>query len=287
MTPAPARTVHRGFDGATIAGEGTELGSMLFVHANGFCKELWRPVVTRSVAAQRSGWLSIDQRGHGDSAEGEAPYLWDDVASDVVEIVGAMPGPVVGVGHSSGGAAIARAAILAPGLFSHLVLIEPIVLPPPYERRDIPLAGVAERRSASFESRDAARARFAGGAFSSWSDEALDLYVDYGFSGTEEGWTLKCNRKVEADYFREGTNVDTWDRLHEIVEPVSLIAGGNSDSLREPDLSDLVNRFTSIESTVVGDAGHLLPMEMPDVVASLIDEAAGSLAPSGTQVPSR
>jgi len=261
-----------GWDGFPVAVESGPSGNpdALFVHANGFCKELWRPVI-RDVSGRTDSfrWISMDQRGHGDSGVGEGPYEWDLVARDVLALIGDSRGRV-GVGHSSGGAAIARAEILQPGAFRAMVLVEPIIFPPPHGRYDIPLAATAEQRRAVFADRDAAHARFSARAFKDWDPEVLDLYVDHGFRSTERGWELKCSPGVEADYYREGNNHDTWDRLGEIDTPVVLVAGEHSDSHHGPYLSQLQARFPKAHLEIIPDAGHLVPMERPDVVADVV-----------------
>lgn len=264
-----------GWDGFPVAIASGSSGppNALFVHANGFCKELWDPVIA-SVSARTDPfrWMSMDQRGHGDSGVGEPPYEWDLVARDVLAVIGESRG-LLGVGHSSGGAAIARAEILQPGTFDSLVLIEPILFPPPHGRHDIPLAAVAEQRRAVFADRDAARDRFAARAFKDWDPAVLDLYVDHGFRATDDGWELKCAPAVEADYYREGNNHDTWDRLEEIDVPVVLVAGERSDSHHGPYLSQLQARFNRAHLEIVPDAGHLVPMERPETVADLVAAA--------------
>ena len=51
---------------------------VLFIHATGFCKEVWRPVVSH-LQKQRpaTGTLTLDLRGHGDSPRSGPPYRWD------------------------------------------------------------------------------------------------------------------------------------------------------------------------------------------------------------------
>ena len=262
-----------GWDGFPVAVESSpDTGSVdaLFVHANGFCKELWRPITrTVSEGVQPFRWMSMDQRGHGDSGVGESPYEWDLVARDVVTLIGESRG-LTGVGHSSGGAAIARAEILQPGLFDSLVLIEPILFPPPHGRHDIPLAAVTEQRRSVFADRQAAHDRFAARAFKDWDATVLDLYIDHGFRATDHGWELKCAPAVEADYYREGNNHDTWERLGEIDAPVVLVAGERSDSHHGPYLSQLQARFKRAHLEIVPDAGHLVPMEKPGTIADLV-----------------
>jgi len=262
----------------------------IYVHATGFCKELWLPVVRQveeSGGPHASAAMLVDQRGHGDSTPFAGPLLWDLVARDVVEVLRGVPGPVVGIGHSGGGAAVARAEILSPGTFSTLVLIEPIVYPPPFERRDLFLAVGAEKRRRTFASRSEARQRFSDGPFSEWDDEMLDLYVDHAFRHADGGWTLKCEPSVEAECYRQGSNVDTWDRLGEIGSRVVVVTGETTDSHQEPYLSILVDRFRDATSIVVDGVGHLAPMEDPARIGRLIadvlssggrGEAAGTIA---------
>jgi pimeloyl-ACP methyl ester carboxylesterase len=245
----------------------------VYVHATGFCKELWIPVVRRvdmAMDADVSSALLLDQRGHGDSIPFTGPLLWDLVARDVVAALDDVPHPIVGVGHSGGGAAIARAEILSPGTFSMMILIEPIVWPPPFERRDLHLAVNAEKRRSTFLSRDAAKQRFSTGPFSAWDDEVLALYVDHAFHQADGGWTLKCEPSVEAETFRQAANVDTWDRLHEIECPVVVLSGEHSDSHQDPYRSLLVGRFSDATSQVVAGVGHLAPMEAPALIGDLI-----------------
>jgi len=113
--------VVEGADGirlATARGGGGESG-LLFVHANGFCKEVWNPVIA-AIRTEPLSWLSMDLRGHGDSGIGDFPMQWELLGHDVVAVLEGCRG-VVGVGHSAGGAAVARAAVASPDTFKHLV----------------------------------------------------------------------------------------------------------------------------------------------------------------------
>lgn len=262
-----------GHDGFPIAVEGTadESPDVLYVHANGFCKELWRPIA-RAVEAihPASTWWSMDLRGHGESGPVDPPCRWHPLALDVLAILHGATG-VVGVGHSMGAASLARAEILRPGTFRSLLLIEPILFPPPHGRTEIPLADIAQNRRGVFPDRDATHRRFSSaGPFAVWDPEVLDLYVDHAWGPDTDGWTIRCRPKVEADYYREGNNVDTWDRLDEIGIPVHLVTGATSDTHHGPYLEHLTERFRAVEPVVIPGAGHLVPMERPVAVAELV-----------------
>ena len=267
-------TRRSGWEGFPVAVEGSATSSpdLLYVHANGFCKALWRPIA-RIVGERHPAtrWQSLDLRGHGESDRPDLPCSWHPLALDILEILGDDASGVIGVGHSMGGASLARAEILQPGTFASLVLIEPILFPPPHGRADIPLADVAMNRRSVFPDRDAALQRFAGGGpFAAWDPEILGLYVDHGWGQGPDGWEIRCAPEIEADYYREGNNVDTWDRLPEIDIPVVLIAGDRSDTHRGPYLEQLCHRFRHVDVRVIEDAGHLVPMERPEAIASIV-----------------
>ncbi|HUG75609.1 MAG TPA: alpha/beta hydrolase [Acidimicrobiia bacterium] len=269
----------------TVASGGIELavsdqrsdiaGLVFFVHATGFCKETWEPV-TGHLAGLPA--IAIDQRGHGDSTVGEPPFDWWDLGHDVLAVLDAFPStrPTIGVGHSSGAAALAMAEVLRPGAFDHLVLIEPITFPGPYgPGDDHPLARGARKRQATFTSLDEAEQRFRGrGPFSRWTDEALSAYLRFGTVPTADGGRrLACQPDTEAEFYRAATTHAAWERLPEIACPVTLVIGQDSDSHPLDFVEQLAARFQNCQTTVVAGATHFVPMEKPTEVARLIASA--------------
>lgn len=268
-------------DGVGIALErhGAPDCDLFVAHANGFCKETLHPVVdaVRERVPDLRPWL-IDLRGHGESDRGEPPYSMPRFGDDVLAAMGTTSSRPVAVGHSSGGAAVTIAQLASPGLFSALVLVEPIIPPPPHERIDHPFADAAERRRRSFPSREAAKERFAGGPFSTWTEDALDAYVDHGFVDVAGEWTLRCPPEVEADVYREGANHDTWGRLAEIDIPVTIVVGERSETHFGIGLEALVGRFADPSVVVIPAAGHFSPMEEPEAVAEVVVDVVASVA---------
>ncbi len=259
-----------------LAGVGSfDEPEVLFVHATGFCKEVWFPVISAlETLRPATRTLAVDLRGHGDSPQAAPPYRWDTLTNDVIHTMGHLRG-VVGVGHSCGGAVVARAAALAPDLFTSVILIEPIIFPPPFERANIPLARAAQRRRNRFESRDRAYERFVSGPMATWQPDVLAAYVDHGFVDDGNGVAIKCAPAVEADVFREGGNHDTWNRVRDIAVPVTIVAGERSEIHTQRFLEMLADQFTDPTVIVVPDTSHFLPMERPDVVAAVVSETLG------------
>lgn len=270
---APTPDSFQTFDGLAIACErfgGTQPPSVLAVHATGFCKELWRPVV--SALGGDHPVLAIDQRGHGDSDTAPPPQRWSALGRDAAAAASRLEGARIGVGHSSGGAALCIAELGSPGTFAGLVLIEPIVLPGPFRRlEDNPMTAMALRRRRSFGARSEARANFAGkGPFERWTDEMLDLYVTYALRDEGDGVVLKCAPEVEADFYREGWNHRTWECLPEIACPVLVMAGEDSDTHPAQFVDELAGRFLDGHAQIVTGTTHFVPMERPDVVAKAV-----------------
>ena len=176
--------------------------------------------------------------------------------SDVVSLRSELDGTWVGVGHSSGAAAIAMAQIDAPGAFEALLLIEPIVLPPPHERvEDHELVRMTLRRRFAFGDREAAIANFSQKQpFASWDPRVLDAYVDGGLRSDGNRLLLKCDPTVEAEFYRMGSQHDTWDRLGAIDVPVALLAGGASNTHSAEFMALLAERFRDVTVTVVDGA---------------------------------
>lgn len=248
---------------------------MVAAHATGFCKELWEPVIRRA----RRPWRvkAPDLRGHGDSSPPPLPLDWWDLARDLLAVVDhtAEDRPV-GLGHSSGAAALAMAELLRPGTFRALVLVEPIVFPPPYFRaEENPMSAAALRRRSSFPSPVAAFAAFRErGPFGRWADEALALYVEHGLRPHGGAWALKCTPEVEAELYRGATAHGAWERLGEVHCPVLLVAGAGSDTYPAPFLDAVGRRFADARVAVVPGAGHFAPMEQPGAVAELLDSVS-------------
>jgi pimeloyl-ACP methyl ester carboxylesterase len=249
---------------------------VLFVHATGFCKEVWRPVA--SEMESDTSWVAIDQPGHGDSTRPPLPIHWSTIGEAVLDVLDALGPHRVGVGHSAGGAALAMAELARPGSFDHLVLIEPIIFPPPHERHEqSPLSRLATKRRSTFPTREAAIENFTGkGPFARWDRRVLDAYVDGALRAAASRLVLKCEPGIEAEFYRGGADHDTWDRLPSLDVPVSLLIGADSTTHHGRFVEDLAGRFRSADLVVVEDATHFVPMERPDLIATLVDDVIGT-----------
>lgn len=240
------------------------------VHATGFCGAVWRPVVAelRRLGVENS-LTAVDQRGHGESADFTGGADWWQVAEDVAEV--APPGSV-GVGHSSGGAAVLAAEQRRPGTFAAIVAIEPVVFPPglgdDVGRR---LAAGARRRRDQFADRTEALGYFADKAvFAQWDPRALDAYVDGCLRSGDGGLTLKCRPEAEAVAYEASSRMGLWPLLGDIGAPVLLLAGEQSETHPPDVMRAMAAELPDVELRLVPGHGHFLPMEAPGAVAAAI-----------------
>ena len=244
--------------------------TVAFAHATGFCGEVWRPVV--SALPEDFETRVWDFPSHGSAPKWKRPIDWWDLGAYTLRQVGEPAGPVIGVGHSMGGAAILMAEIKAPGTFAELLLIEPIVFPPPYGPYEGSQTRLAAKRRNHFESRQDARDNFADKLpFSAWHPSALDGYLECGLVDTPAGTVLACNPRDEVAIYRAATQHRVWELLGSVRAPVTILAGSSSDTHTAELVRRMASQIPEGEFGIIPGTGHFLPMELPDLVANRIE----------------
>lgn len=257
----------------------------LLHHANGFCKGVWGEVATS--LSDRFRVVAMDARGHGDSSRPELPeaYRWDEFALDLIAVAEELVGDgrvELGVGHSFGGTTMLGAAARRPDLFGRILLVDPVT-PPPQSVPRTPerlahiekLAGGARKRRSEWPSREEARRWWQGRElFSAWRPEALDLYALDGLAERAGGGVaLKCAGEVEARVFENGEHTDVFALARQVETPC-LFLWAEQGNFPRPVYEQLVASMAAgrVESV---PAGHLVPMERPDLVVSTALRFAG------------
>ena len=249
---------------------------LLVAHATGFHGRAYLPMAAH--LSDRYHVVGLDMRGHGDTP---LPPDWtvdwqgygDDALAVGDALAAAAPGrPLVGFGHSMGGAALLLAASRRPELFSGLVLYEPIVFPPDPDRADgpSPLIAGARRRRATFPSIEAAIANYASkpplGAF---DPDALDAYVRYGFAANGDGVRLKCSPEHEAQTFEQSTSNGLWELLATIETPTVVISGRVEADQPSRGAAAAAEQLPGGRYLEVPDLDHFGPFTEPARVAAL------------------
>jgi pimeloyl-ACP methyl ester carboxylesterase len=249
---------------------------LLLLHATGFLPWLWHPIAgsladTYNIVAP----YFCDHR-HAEPEDGGLG--WDLLADDLYKFCNnlKLKTPFV-AGHSMGGTVItlcAGAHTLTP---AGMILIEPIFLPEISYSMKItvqqhPLASKSINRRSEWTGSDDALSYLKNRKlFSRWDDEMLELYLKYGMvTGDGGGLTLACSPRKEASLFMGGNAKNPWPMLPEIECPVLIVEGGISENKLFIDLKKVTSLFPNGTYYEVKDAGHLIPMEQPGVIADLI-----------------
>lgn len=282
-------TLVESVDGVTIAVHdfGGKGSPVLLSHATGFHAHCWEPLAAD--LAGRHHVVGFDHRGYGDAETVDpATIEWGQYGHDALAaarwLSSAHDGaPVVGVGHSMGGASLLMASLVEPHLFSALFVFEPIVFPPPDPddptRPPNPLAGGARKRRSSFESFDAALENFASKPpMSSFHPRAREAYVRHGFKPAADGTVeLKCLPEHEARTYETGGSHSTWDGLARVSVPTWVIAGAVAPF--QP--SSIAGRIAEVVpgATYVqyDEMGHFGPLEKPSTIAALVETTLAAL----------
>ncbi|MBK8904131.1 MAG: alpha/beta hydrolase [Anaerolineaceae bacterium] len=250
-----------------------------FAHPNayppaGFCQFLEPLTVDYHVYA-------IEHRPLWPGSRPEEMTGWRIIADDLIRFCDQMGWQqVIGVGHSLGAVATLYAAVARPDLFSQLILIEPVMLPPAIlqkiaENPDAPafskMVDGALKRRTRWDSRQAAFARFRRKAvFNRFSDESLWDYVN---SATREGENgsveLVFPREWEARFYSMPP-FHVWEAIEQLTHPTLAIRAAESDTLFPQAWElwqELQPKATFVE---VPDCGHMLTLERPSHIAAIV-----------------
>lgn len=254
--------------------------TVLFSHATGFHGRVFDPVA--SALLQTHHCVTFDYRGYGDSTcPPDWRVAWAGYGDDALcaARLAAGNGPIIGAGHSMGGAALVMAALREPKLFRALVLFEPIIFPPAEPDRKnsgpSPLVEGARKRRAVFASVEEALANYASKPpLNVFDPAALLAYVNFGFKPQPDGTvTLKCLPEHEARTYESGANHETWAELGKLRVPTWVISGADlpmSPSGIAPGIASQISGSTFVRFEQLT---HFGPMQDPKMFVECVHTA--------------
>jgi pimeloyl-ACP methyl ester carboxylesterase len=252
----------------------------LLHHGTGFCAATWRRVAERLAA--RFHVVAFDARGHGASDKPAEAFRWATFVDDARDLARALvtragaSSVALGVGHSFGGAVLLRLAQCEPELLRSVVAIDPVLLTQErYAARGLRADGshalsIATRmRQARFASRAAARDALSSlRIYATWEPAVLDDYLDGGLTDAGDGAVrLECAPETEARMFELGPNRALFEG--DPIRVPALVQRARHGWFTAEEYAQFRPAFPSAELEEI-DAGHLVPMEEPDVVAARV-----------------
>lgn len=276
---------HPSSDGVTVAlhelAGSASLPTLLISHATGFHARCYVPIA--ELLGDRFHSFGLDFRGHGETELGRDVVIdWSRFGDDAIAVATELAEPIVGFGHSMGGAALLMAAHRDPARFERLVLFEPIVFEPAPaglthgEIGANPMVGAALRRRRTFASFDAAYDNFSDKPpMSVMTTAVLRNYVDHGFrtivddDGTA-AVTLRCAPEVEAGIFLGARANGVWDLLPQIETPCVIVAGVVEVNQPSSRAHAIAERLPHASCVQLDHQTHFGPFSHPAEIADLI-----------------
>ncbi len=249
--------------------------TIIMLHATGFLPWLWHPIARDLNSEYRVIAPYFCDHRHAEPEEGlEWMLIADDLCAFCTEL--RIEKPVL-VGHSMGATVMTLAEAMHGPFARKMVLVEPIFLPQDFYKIPItverhPLASKSIKRKNFWKNRLEAREYLRSKKlFAKWTDEMLDLYIEYGMiEGEGGGLTLACHPHREAALFMGSTKYDPWPLLPKVHCPVLVLEGEESENRPFIDLKKAASLFPAGSYRMIAGAGHLIPMEQPKEICTII-----------------
>ncbi|KAI9051253.1 hypothetical protein LZ554_005354 [Drepanopeziza brunnea f. sp. 'monogermtubi'] len=173
--------------------------TIIGAHANAFPKELYEPLWEDILARSKSNgfrirgiWIAdVAQQGQSgvmnENLLGNDPS-WSDHPRDLLHLINhfrsQMPLPLIGIGHSMGGACLVNLSLMHPRLFTTMILLDPVIQQQSHPVDPNPAQASTFRRDI-WPSRAEAEASFRKSNFyQTWDQRVLDLWCKYGIRET-------------------------------------------------------------------------------------------------------
>lgn len=259
--------------------------TVVFLHATGFTRGVWRPVA-RTLANEST--FAVDLRGHGGSSKPPTPYTWASLVEDVVALAETLDWrDIVLCGHSVGGSTAVEVAATIPDRVAALVLTEPPLNPPatgPAQLDPEALVTMTLKRRSHWSSRDEAEAHLSSKSpYRHWDPEVLSGFLAAGLHDLADGsCELACPPEIEASVFVEAIHSRAWERLPDVTCPTWLLRATGDQGMASTTSPETIDRIRHGRETVIEGSGHFLPLEQPSLVSELIREALAATSGGAT-----
>ncbi|MCJ7511233.1 MAG: alpha/beta fold hydrolase [Dehalococcoidia bacterium] len=257
---------------ATVTVNGTEVYyeeagrgfPLLFLHGLAFDTRMWRSQVAALLGKYRC--VSIDFRGHGQSAAPGGEYTLEVMAEDVYQVMRHLGLELAHVaGLSMGGMVAMRLALAHPEVVRSLVLLDTSAGPEQAERaHQYEMLAQVMREQGPEAIMQGVIPIFFSQAFIGGQPQELEAFKEQFRNLNPQGVyraTLAVARRR-----------DITDEIKSIRVP-TLVIVGDEDMATTPERAEAIHRQIagSRLEKIVG-AGHMTPLEQPEKVTAAIEE---------------
>ena len=243
---------------------------VVLIHGVGLDASMWEPVIARLDAGLDP--FAYDMIGHGCASKPPGPYslaAFVDQLMDRIDRVDRCRGQRFDVVGFSMGALVAEGFALAnPARVRRLVLVGAVFDRSPAERAAI-IERVADVRNNGFAAGfEAALLRWFTPRFAASHPEVVARVRECLAANDERAY---------ADAYEVFATADTElaAQLHRITQPTLVVTGANDPRSTPAMACALAARLGNGRVHVVEGARHLLPLEVPDTLAALINDFLG------------
>ncbi len=257
---------------------------VLFCHATSFHARIWDQVIAR-LPGHRC--FTFDARGHGRSSKPAPPYAWRDFGADVAAVAESLGlSGAVGVGHSMGGHAVTLGAALNLAAFSALLLFDPVIRAKDQYLGPWGKTGFVAKRRNRWASPEEMFERFKERPpFDSWDRKRaaglLPIRTVAGWRGATSSRarpksklrstkTARRRNRTFTPRSPRSRSPSTWFGPDKFRDPANVM--GSS-----PTTPDLAASFARGADTLLQEHSHFIPMESPELVAKMIEDALALL----------
>ena len=255
-----------------------------FLHANGYPPDCYQPLF--ELLKTKFHVFGMFLRPLWDDAKIEDLDDWHPLSEDLLRVLTSSGlGPAIGVGHSIGGVVTLRAALRDPGKFRGLILLEPALFTPASSigwnmiralglgQKLHPLIAGAQKRRRTFDDLESVFRRYRNrNIFKYLSDESLRAYIT-GITKpkVDGGFELKYSPEWETHIYLTGfRDFDLWRELPKLQIPTLIIRGAETDTFLENAANLIKKKNPKIQIQNLEGSTHILPLERPQEVFSLI-----------------
>jgi pimeloyl-ACP methyl ester carboxylesterase len=258
-----------------------------FAHANGYPPNAYLPLFEQ--LKNKFQVLAMYQRPLWPGTDPQMIQDWEPFAADLKQFLDEQNlSGITGVGHSVGGTTTLRLALEQPERFTALVLLDPVIFPPlftplwnsvfrlgiPYSVH--PLARTALKRRQIYPDRQAIFDSYRQkSVFKRIDDRGLWAYVNAIAGDRPDGQVeLIFSSDWEARVYVTGARTDQalWHDLTRLRPPLLILRGEKSSTFSNYTARLIQNRLPRAVIVNIPQAGHLVPLEKPVQVTSIMQE---------------